>query len=369
MWIDAPLLEKIIFLVSFAVGIVLLAWLERKLFNYLEVYLAKNKVIWDDVLLSAMHLPIQLSIWFVGLFYWISQTGRYFFSFNLAGNINQGFYHATVICFIIWCLFRFINRYEIRLIAFSKKRKYRYIDGTTVNALSHLARLGLYIFGIITLMEAFSMPLSGVLTFSGVAGIGFGFAAKDLLANFFGGLMIFWDRPFRVGDWINSPEKDIEGTVEYIGWRLTCIRTFASRMRYIPNAIITSIVLENASRMTHRLISTTVGVRYKDAAVLPSVIDTIQNYLSDHPLVDQEAAMLVRFSHFGPSSLDIMLYFSTKVTGYSAFTGLRQELFLKVLAIIDDHGASCAFPSSSVYLEKLPENTFPVGKKTKSKAK
>ena len=355
MWIDTKLLEEIIFLFVFGAGIGFLSWLAHKVFNYLDERLIKSRVVWDDVLLRTLYVPVQSAIWFFGLFFWFHEFGIYLFSYDIQKIINPAFFHSTLICFFIWCLFRFVNRYEARLIEYSTKRKYRYIDSTTVNALSHLARLGLYVFGIITLMEAFSLPLSGVLTFSGVAGIGFGFAAKDLLANFFGGLMIFWDRPFKVGDWVYSPDKSIEGTVEYIGWRLTCIRTFSSRMRYVPNAVITSIVLENASRMTHRQISTTIGISYDNSDVLPQIVDAIDDYLNKHPLVDKEMSCLVRFSNFGSSSLDVMLYFFTKVTGYSDFVSLRQEFYLKILDIIHEHGASCAFPSTSVYLEKIPE--------------
>ena len=91
------------------------------------------------------------------------------------------------------------------------------------------------------------------------------FAAKDLLANFFGGLTIYLDRPFAVGDWIRSPDREIEGTVERIGWRLTLIRTFDKRPLYIPNAVFTTIAVENPSRMHNRRIYETIGIRYDDA--------------------------------------------------------------------------------------------------------
>jgi MscS family membrane protein len=71
--------------------------------------------------------------------------------------------------------------------------------------------------------------------------------------------MIYLDRPFAVGDWIRSPDRDIEGTVEDIGWRLTRIRTFDSRPLYVPNSAFTSIAVENPSRMEHRRIYETIG--------------------------------------------------------------------------------------------------------------
>lgn len=73
------------------------------------------------------------------------------------------------------------------------------------------------------------MSLSGLLTFGGIGGIAVGMAGKDVLSNFFSGIMLYFDRPFSIGDWIRSPDRNIEGTVAEIGWRITRINTFDHR--------------------------------------------------------------------------------------------------------------------------------------------
>ena len=95
------------------------------------------------------------------------------------------------------------------------------LDATTVRAVGKLLRAAVIITAVLIAMQLFGYSISGLLAFGGIGGIAMGFAAKDLLANFFGGLMIYLDRPFSVGDWVRSPDKEIEGTVEDIGWRLT----------------------------------------------------------------------------------------------------------------------------------------------------
>ena len=99
-------------------------------------------------------------------------------------------------------------------------RKDRQVDRTTAAAISKLLRASALITGVLLVMQALGFSIAGVLAFGGIGGIAVGFAARDLLANFFGALMIFLDRPFSVGDWIRSPDKEIEGTVEEVGWRL-----------------------------------------------------------------------------------------------------------------------------------------------------
>jgi MscS family membrane protein len=94
-----------------------------------------------------------------------------------------------------------------------------------------------------------------------------GFAAKDMLSNIFGGLMLQMDRPFSTGDWIRSSQ--FEGTVEKIGWRMTRIRTFSKNPIYIPNSIFASIPIETPSRMTNRRINEVIGIRYDDIAKIP----------------------------------------------------------------------------------------------------
>lgn len=90
--------------------------------------------------------------------------------------------------------------------------------------------------------EHFGMSLSGLMAFGGIGGIAIGMAGKDILSNFFSGLMLYFDRPFNIGDWVSSPDRNIEGTVVEIGWRITKIITFDHRPLYIPNSVFLLLV-------------------------------------------------------------------------------------------------------------------------------
>ncbi|MDF5068534.1 mechanosensitive ion channel family protein, partial [Vibrio parahaemolyticus] len=185
-------------------------------------------------------------------------------------------------------------------------------DETTVQAIAKVARLFFITVGILTVMQAFGLSLSGLLTFGGVGGLIVGLAAKDLLSNFFGGLMIYFDRPFKVGDWIRSPDRQIEGTVERIGWRMTIIRTFDKRPLYVPNSVFSSIVVENPSRMLNRRIYEKIGLRYDDAEKMPQIITAVKEMLKNHKDIDARQTLIVNFDTFGPSSLHFFIYTFTK---------------------------------------------------------
>ncbi|MEF1299785.1 mechanosensitive ion channel family protein, partial [Vibrio parahaemolyticus] len=185
--------------------------------------------------------------------------------------------------------------------------------------------------GVLTIMQAFGLSLSGLLTFGGVGGLIVGLAAKDLLSNFFGGLMIYFDRPFKVGDWIRSPDRQIEGTVERIGWRMTSIRTFDKRPLYVPNSVFSNIVVENPSRMLNRRIYEVVGLRYDDADKVPEIITAVREMLKNHKDIDTRQTLIVNFDTFGPSSLNFFIYTFTKTVNWVRYHEVKQDVLLKVV--------------------------------------
>ncbi|HAZ78626.1 MAG TPA: mechanosensitive ion channel protein MscS, partial [Porticoccaceae bacterium] len=229
------------------------------------------------------------------------------------------------------------------------------VDPTTVRAVAKLLRASVLITAILISMQLFGYSISGLLAFGGIGGIAVGFAAKDLLANFFGGLMIYLDRPFSVGDWVRSPDKEIEGTVEDVGWRLTRIRTFDKRPLYIPNAVFANISVENPSRMTNRRIYETVGIRYADIATMESIISEVTQMLIQHKEIDSEQTMIVNFNRFSASSLDFFIYTFTKTTDWVKYHNIKQDVLLKVAKVIDTNGAEIAFKTSTIHIEKKPE--------------
>ncbi|WP_139280569.1 mechanosensitive ion channel family protein, partial [Vibrio parahaemolyticus] len=224
---------------------------------------------------------------------------------------------------------------------------------TTVQAIAKVGRLFIITIGVLTIMQAFGLSLSGLLTFGGVGGLIVGLAAKDLLSNFFGGLMIYFDRPFKVGDWIRSPDRQIEGTVERIGWRMTSIRTFDKRPLYVPNSVFSNIVVENPSRMLNRRIYEVVGLRYDDADKVPEIITAVREMLKNHKDIDTRQTLIVNFDTFGPSSLNFFIYTFTKTVNWVRYHEVKQDVLLKVVGIIKEHNADIAFPTQTLKLDPI----------------
>lgn len=303
---------------------------------------------WDDALVSALTTPLRVTVWIVGLTFALEiiEHETQAAIFGAVEPIRE----VGVIATITWFLVRFVRRGEQNVLATDRAQEGRDVDETTVDAIGKLLRLSVVITGTLVALQTLGFSVSGVLAFGGIGGIAVGFAAKDLLANFFGGLMVYLDRPFTVGDWIRSPDRDIEGTVEKIGWRLTRIRTFDSRPLYVPNSAFTSIAVENPSRMQNRRIYESVGVRYDDAAEVRGIVDDVREMLRAHEDIDRERTLMVNFDGCGPSSLDFFVYGFTRTTNWGEYHRVKQDVLLQILDIVANHGAEVAFPTTTVHL-------------------
>jgi MscS family membrane protein len=153
-----------------------------------------------------------------------------------------------------------------------------------------------------------------------------------------------------VGDWIRSPDKNIEGKVENIGWRLTRIRTFDKRPLYVPNSTFMQISVENPSRMTNRRIFETIGIRYSDVAKMSAIVSSVKTMIEAHPDLDMDQTVIVNFDKFASSSLDFFVYCFTKTTEWIPYHAIKQDVLLKIIGIIESHGAECAFPTSTLHV-------------------
>ena len=325
---------------------------QKRLMSQLLKKLERTRTYWDDALIDAMRRPLTFLIWIIGLTF-AAEIVREESQAAIFGAVDP-IRDVGVIIVIAWFVVRFIERAEKNIII-KKRQAGVTFDQTTADAIAKLLRISIIITAFLVALQTLGYSITGVLAFGGVGGIAVGFAAKDLLANFFGGLMIYLDRPFDVGDWICSPDKEIEGTVENIGWRLTRIRTFDKRPLYVPNSIFTTISVENPSRMSNRRIYETIGIRYDDANKMADIVAGVKEMLKEHPEIDAKQTLIVNFNKFAPSSLDFFVYTFTKTTEWVRYHEIKQDVMLKIINIIEKHGAECAFPTSTLHIANNPE--------------
>ncbi|PLX80129.1 MAG: mechanosensitive ion channel family protein [Desulfuromonas sp.] len=343
---------------AIALGIVLFSFIAKKAFAHLFIKLimplakrTKNEL--DDQVLVCVQKPSELLVFLIGLFGATQYLQLPVEPYDINGFAINLIKVLTIVA-AGWFLFNLVDLVDTYLKKWAART-----ESTLDDQLAPLIRKSLRIFivimALLMVIQSFGYPVSGLIASLGIGGLAFALAAKDTISNIFGSLMIIFDRPFHVGDWIQA--GDLEGTVEEIGFRSTKIRTFAKTLITVPNNIIANMSLDNISRMPKRRIKLNVGVTYDTRPdQMREAVAKIRELLRQHPAIDQEF-FLVNFTDFGASSLDIMVYCFTTTTVWGEYLEAREDVCLKIMDILEGMGLEIAFPSRTVYLQNPESET------------
>ena len=335
----------------------------RLVLNRAATLLEKRPTSLPGELLEALRRPLGWAVWIYGLLAACDVP-------RLSGAVGMDdapgifaflgvFRHLAAIALFAWAAMRCVDvfgRYTIRKKREAGKSEEAIQEETfTVIALNKILRASILITTFLVILDTLGVSVQAVLAFGGVGGIAVGFAARDMLANFFGTAMLSLDKPFTVGDWILSHDREIEGTVEHVGWRMTVVRTFDKRPLYIPNSTFSTMIVENPSRMLNRRIYETFGVRYKDVSILPRILEGVRTMLREHKAIDQKQLTMVFLNELSPSSVDFFVYTFTKTTDWKEFHAIKEDVLFLISKIVQEHGGELAFPTQTHHLASLPQ--------------
>jgi len=309
----------------------------------------------DDRILEALERPLEFTFVIIGLYI----SGQVV-SFSPALGAVFGQIIRSLIAFtIFWAIFRILDPLSILLdrtiTLFGSPSMHETIKGFFVK----VAKFVVVCLGVASVFQEWGFNVAALLGSLGLLGMAVALGAQDLIKNMFAGLTIFLDRMFEKGNWIKSTE--VEGTVEEIGFRATKIRRFDKALVTIPNSILASEALINYSRMTQRRIYWSIGVEYRTTKdQLRHIIHDIAEYLHGSPDFEtdpEKTKTFVYLDSFGSSSIDVMLYCFTKTIEWGEWLAVKERLAYTIKDIVEKHGASFAFPSTSLYVETLPFGT------------
>lgn len=343
---------QILFILSITA---LLAYLFRRVLSNFKQLSKSN--LWLKSLGDSLYNHVNWAVWSVGALFAIDRV----ISIEECPLPNEPFKTAKqIILLFIFSALLLIwkSRVEKALIAKVSTKETSVNDRELISVIGKLTTVFIAIVGGFILLDILDVPLQALLAFGGIGSLAVTWAAKDVIANFFGGAMIFINRPFVIGDWIKSPNRNFEGVVEDIGWYMTRIRKFERVPTFIPNALITDAIIENPGRMYNRRIKKSIGIRYSDFHLVQSIVQRIEEMLKRHPEIDQGQFLFVHFEDFGPYSLDIGIYCFTKSTKWIKFRSVQQDILLKIGAIIAECGAEIAFPTNTLHLDEGSNEKF-----------
>jgi MscS family membrane protein len=299
----------------------------------------------DDIVLRIVSRPLSFLIATFGLFLSLKVIG-------LENAVVMKVLKTFFIFVIAWTAYNLVVALEEHFYRFAEKfgREFaKEIGGFFVK----VSKAFVIVIGGVAVLQEWGINVSALIASLGLGGLAFALAAKDTAANLFGGLTVLADKSMKVGDWIKI--GDVEGIVEDIGLRTTKIRSFEKSLIIVPNQFLANQSLENFSRRNVRRIKMTIGLTYSTTREqMVKILREIRQMLRNHPGIAQDQLLMVYFTDFGDSSLDIFIYCFTNTADWSKYLEIREDVNLKIMEIVERNGASFAFPSRSIYVEKLP---------------
>jgi MscS family membrane protein len=204
------------------------------------------------------------------------------------------------------------------------------------------------IFSFVAILSNFGFNVAALLAGLGVGGIAVALAAQKTIENLFGGVILYTDRPVRVGDFCRFGDK--MGTVEEIGIRSTRIRTLDHTVITIPNATFSNMEIDNITARERIRLLAILTVRYETTPdQLRYILVEIRKLLYSHERIIPDTPR-VRFINFGAFSLDIEVLAYANTTDWAEFLGIREDIFLRIMDIIETSGSGFAFPSQTLYM-------------------
>ncbi len=249
---------------------------------------------------------------------------------------------------VVWATYRMVDVLSAVMIARAEQTDTK-LDDQLVPLVRKSLKVFTVIAGALVVLQNLNVNVGALLATLGVGGVAVALAAKDTVANFFGSLMIFIDRPFQIGDWIRV--DGAEGTVEEVGFRSTRIRTFYNSVITVPNAKFTEAKIDNMGLREFRRCSFSLGLTYDTSPEqMQAFVEGIRAIIQANPSTRKDMYE-VHMSGFGAATLDVMVYYFFRVETWSDELRERHNVYLEIMRLAEGLGVSFAFPTQTLHVD------------------
>ncbi len=323
-------LEDRLWFLEMIIGIVVLValnFLFKRVVKHMRHRALSTTSCWQEKLDHILYIPFQILMWILGSTLVFEILGRRFDVSFFEGYIDAFRSTGLVVC-LAWALLRW--KAVLQREWLNKEGKLLQIDRGFAQVIGKIVSIMIIVIAAMVVLGVWGLNIGPLIAFGGIGAAAVGFSAKDVLANFFGGLMLHINRPFIVGDCILLPEQNLEGYVEEIGWNLTTVRDKDKRPVYLPNSTFSNVLVINAARMTHRHIKETISIAYEDFPKIAFLVEALKDKISSHPDIDTHLPLLVVLNGLGESGLNLFVDVYTLQTRYNQFLRVKHEILMLI---------------------------------------
>ncbi|HND11018.1 MAG TPA: mechanosensitive ion channel family protein [Pseudomonadota bacterium] len=299
---------------------------------------------WDDLLFRRLRRPVRLLLAVV--FWGLSMP--YVLITGQAERIVHNFARVGFLLGLFFCVWRCVD-VAVQIVRESDWLKSHPAAKGVIPLGYRLAEITVAAIAVVTTLQELGYPVTSLVAGLGIGGLAVALAAQKTVEHVFGGVMLSVDQPMRVGDLVRV--DDVVGYVEQIGLRSTAIRTLERSLVNFPNGKLADMKIECLQARDNLRLHCTLGLTY-DATVaqLDGLREALRSYITNHPKVWTGMPVRVHFVGFGESSLNLEVMAWWQESDWDRFLELRHEVLLKIMRIIEDHGAKIAFPTRTLHM-------------------
>ena len=281
--------------------------------------------------------------------------GKVYPSLQFSLEVNKWIFISISIAAIIFWVYVFLKLAQV-LISFyhsyAEKTEGK-LDDQLIPILRNFLRGVIIIVGVFNLLILFGVDGATILAGASIGGLALAFASQDTVKNLIGTVMIFADKPFHIGDWIQA--GDVVGTVEEVGFRSTRVRAADTSIYQIPNSKLSEMVISNSGLRLYRRYNTQLGLRYDTPPeLIEAFVKGVREIILAHPDTKSDN-YIVEFNGFGDSALLIMMNMYLKDLAWASEQRSRHQIHMAIVKLASALGVDFAFPSTTVMIEQFPE--------------
>jgi MscS family membrane protein len=255
---------------------------------------------------------------------------------------------------VVWVAYRVVDLLAAYMAEKAAKTTTR-LDDQLVPLVRRALKVAIVAIGAVFVLQNLNIDVASLLAGLGLGGLAFALAAKDTVSHLFGSITIFLDKPFQIGDWVQT--CGVEGIVEEVGFRSTRIRTFYNSLVTVPNGKLTDAIVDNYGMRRYRRCFTTLSLTYSTTPEqLEAFCNGVRAIIAAHPKTRKDYYE-IHFSGYGEASLNVMLYFFFEVANWTEELRARHEIFLDVLRLSKELRVDFAFPTQTLHIETLAKST------------
>ena len=340
--------DIIVSLIIFLLFYLLRRLIARFILNRLSRIVSRTANQIDDAVIEVLDGPLKFFPVVIGFFIASSYLDVTDNNQDILDLINR----SLITIFIFWLLHQLIIPFSFVIKNFESKISKPLVDWTLKGL-----KILVIVLGSVAILELWGIRVGPVIAGLGLFGVAVALGAQDLFKNLISGIMILMEKRFTVGDVI-LVSGEVEGVVEQIGFRSTLVRRFDSTPVMVPNYKFAEQSVTNYTRRHHRRIRWLIGLEYRTSIdQLKKIREEINNLIEkdDNFAKNQNASFYVRIDSFSDSSIDMLVQTFTVTNDWAEFLKIKENLAVKIIEIVENNEAGFAFPSQSLYFEKLSD--------------